>query len=231
MRPRRRLPQSSAFAFLNTELASGRAFDTHLVLDTANGNATVALVVDKHREASAVMSSFLRAGKNEMNIGIAVGDETFYSVETPCAVRLLGRFKHYRLKVGAGVGLGEVHRHGLAGAYAGNITLLLVIVGKFVDGLGAVLQTPEGLETCIGATYDFSRHDIRSDGEVETAETTGHCHAHDTCFTAYIEVMGGTGSVRSASVGTSGTGVVNFFSVVGNSGTAYIAYDFEHLIV
>ena len=104
-----------------------------------------------------------------MDVGVAVGDEAFHAIEQPGAVGLLGCLEHHTLEVGAGVGLGEVHRHGLTGAYARDEALALVVGAEFIECLGAVLKAPEVLEACIGTAYDVGGHDVGGDGEVEAS--------------------------------------------------------------
>ena len=60
---------------------AGRAsVDTHLVFDAANVNATVALVVNEHGEAAAVVGAFLGAGEHQVDVAVTVGDEALHAV-------------------------------------------------------------------------------------------------------------------------------------------------------
>ena len=169
---------------LVNEFASGRAFDTHLVFDAAHGNATVALVVDEHRQAAAVFGAFFRAGEHQVDVAVAVGDEALNAVKHPGAVLFLGGAEHHGLEVGTGVGFGEVHRHGFAFAHAGDEAGALVFVTEFVEGFGAVLEAPEVFEAGIGARHDVGGHDVGCDGEVQTTEAAGHSHTHEAGLTA-----------------------------------------------
>ena len=169
--------------FVN-EFASGRAFDAHLVFDAAHCDATVALVVDEHRQAAAVFGAFFRAGEHQVDVAVAVGDEAFHAVEHPGAVFFLSGAEHHGLEVGTGIGFSEVHRHGFAFAHAGDEASALVFATEFVESFGAVLQAPEVFETGIGARHDVGGHDVGCDGEVQTTEAAGHSHTHEAGLTA-----------------------------------------------
>ena len=84
---------------------------------------------------------FFATGEHQVDIAVTVGDEAFYTIENPCAVFFLGSFEHYALKVRTCIGLGEVHRHGLAFANAGDIFGSLLLVAELIESFGAVLQT------------------------------------------------------------------------------------------
>ncbi len=213
------------------ELACGRAFDTHFVLDATDVDAAVTLVVDKHREAAAIGGAFFGTGKHKVDVGVAVGDETLHAVEHPRAVFFLSGFEHYRLEVGTGIGLGKVHRHGLAFAYAGDETRALVVVAEFIKGFGAILKTPEVFKTGIGAAHDVGSHDIGGDGEIETTETAGHSHTHQTGLAAKVEVYLCAGGISHAAIVYGGAVMVDRLSVFGNSCAAYFAHDFEHALI
>ena len=150
-----------------------------------------------------------------MDVAVAVGDEALYAVETPCAVFVLSGFEHNGLKIGACIGLGEVHGHGLTLADTGNETCFLIFVGKFINGLGAVLKTPEVFETCICAADDIGCHYVGGNREVETTEASGHCHAHQTCFAAGVKVGDCSVGIDCAAVGTGSALMIDTFSVFG----------------
>ncbi len=60
---------------------AGRAsVDAELVLDAAHVHATVALVVDEHRKAAAVVGAFFGAGEHQVNVAVTVGDKTLHAV-------------------------------------------------------------------------------------------------------------------------------------------------------
>ncbi len=166
-----------------------------------------------------------------MDVGVAVGDESLHAVQAPCAVGLLGGLEHHALQVRAGIGLGEVHRHSLALADAGDEAGLLLFVGKLIDGLGTILQTPEILESGVGAADDVGGHDIGSDGEVETAEATGHGHAHEAGLAASLEILFGLVGIDDAVVLHAGTLMVYVLGVGGDDVAADLAYYLEHAVV
>ena len=71
------------------------------------------------------------------------------------------------LEVGACIGLGEVHTHGLAGTYAADVVLFLLLAAKLVDGLGTVLQGPQVLEASIGTAHHVGGNHVGHAREVE----------------------------------------------------------------
>ena len=136
---------------------AGRAsVDAELVLDAAHVHATVALVVDEHGKAAAVVGAFFGAGEHQVDVAVAVGDEALHTVQTPAASLLvIGGLEHHTLQVAAGIRFGEVHRHGLAGADARDVFLALLLGAKLIEGVDATLQTPDVLETGIGGRDDL----------------------------------------------------------------------------
>ena len=123
------------------------------------------------------MCAFLGTCEHEVNVGVAVGDEAFHTVEKPATVFFgICCAQHYALQVTACVGLGKVHRHGLSFAYARNETLALVFITELVKSFNAILQAPDVAEACVTGSDDFSAHRVRSNGEVQTVVTAGHCH-------------------------------------------------------
>ena len=65
---------------LVNKFASRASVNTELVFDAANIHATVALVVDEHGKAAAVMGAFFGAGEHQVNVGVAVRDEALHAV-------------------------------------------------------------------------------------------------------------------------------------------------------
>ena len=125
--------------------------DTELVLDMTHIDATVALVVDEHRQTAAILGAFLRTGQHEVDVGVTVGDEALHTIEAPCTVGILRSLQHDMLKVGAGIGFGKVHRHGLTGADAGNVLGLLLGGTELIQRVDTALQRPYILETGVGS--------------------------------------------------------------------------------
>jgi alkylation response protein AidB-like acyl-CoA dehydrogenase len=86
--------------------------DIHLVLARSEEgtHSAVSFVVNEHRQASAIMSTFFRACQHKVNVGVTVGNETFHSVQVPAFVFLtVSSFEHNRLQVGTGIGFRQVH--------------------------------------------------------------------------------------------------------------------------
>ena len=67
-----------------------------------------------------------------MYVAVAVGDKALDAIEDPGAILFFGSFEHYCLKVAACIWFGKVHRHGFAGANAGDEALFLVFAAKFI---------------------------------------------------------------------------------------------------
>ena len=75
--------------------------DTKFVLDAAYVHTAVALVVNEHGEAATIVCTFFGAGQYEVQIGVAVGDESLHTVQAPALVSLVvGSFQHDALQVG-----------------------------------------------------------------------------------------------------------------------------------
>ena len=89
---------------LEDQLAGGRTVDTEFVLDVAHRDAAALLVVDEHREATSVVCALLRAGKHQVDIRVAIGDESLHTVQTPRAVLVLCGLEHDALQIAASVG-------------------------------------------------------------------------------------------------------------------------------
>ena len=62
------------------KFASRASVDAELVLDAANINATIALVVNEHGKTTAVVGAFFGAGEHQVNVAVAVGDEALHTV-------------------------------------------------------------------------------------------------------------------------------------------------------
>ena len=151
------------------EFGGGGADDTHFVFDAAHGETTVGTVVDEIREATAVGSAFFGAGKDEVDVGVAVGDETFDTVETPAVGGLVeGCFEAYRLEVGTCIGFGEIHAASGTFVDAGEVFVFNGFGSEILDGVGAVLEHPDGGKAYIGTGYNFACHGGDSARHVET---------------------------------------------------------------
>ena len=160
------------------------------MFDTAYINTALTFVIDEHRQTTTISGSFFRTGKYQMDICVAVGDETFHTVQQPASVFFaVSCFQHHCLKVGTGIRFGEVHRHRFALAYARDETAVLVGITEFIQCFDTVLQRPDVSETCIGSGNDFSTHGVRSDREVQTTETAGHCHSVQSGFHHRVQIF------------------------------------------
>ena len=166
-----------------------------------------------------------------MNVGVSVGDETLHSVEHPGAILFLSSLEHHALKVGSRIRLCQIHRHRFAGAYSRNIARLLILVGKFIDCLSAILQTPKILETGIGTAHDICGHDIRGDREIETSETAGHCHTHQAGLAGRLKILLRPLGIDHARILHFRTVMVNILGVLSHNVAANVAHDLEHTVV
>ena len=120
---------------------------SELVLNMADIDSTLALVINEHRKATAVLCAFLATGKDKVNIGITISDESLDTVQKPAALLLAPCcLEHNALKVRTCVGLSKVHGHGLTGANTRDELLPLLLATELVKGLGATLEAPDVLE-------------------------------------------------------------------------------------
>ncbi len=174
--------------------------DAELVLDVAHGDTAVALVVDEHGEATSVVRALLRACQDEVQVRVAIGDEALHAIEPPRAVSVLCGLEHDTLQVGTGIGLGEVHRHGLALRDAGDVLLLLFLGAKLIQGVDAALQRPHVLEAGVGGSDDLRQHGEDRVGHVEAAETARHGDAPEACLARGVEVLVGLAGIEHATV-------------------------------
>ena len=81
------------------KFASGATLYTHLIFDAAHIDSTISLIVDEHRETTTILSTLFRASEHEVDIGVAIGDETLHAIEHPRAILLLRSLEHNRLEV------------------------------------------------------------------------------------------------------------------------------------
>ena len=141
---------------LINKFAGWTSMNTEFVLDTAHIDSAIAFVIDKHRQTTTITRASFRAGKNEVNVGVTIGDKAFRAIQTPAIVLfIIGCLKHHALQVTTSIGFSEIHRHGLACTNTRNILPTLFFIAKAIEGLDAVLQTPNVLEASIASRNDF----------------------------------------------------------------------------
>ena len=178
------------------------------------------------------MSSLFRACQYEVDIRVTVRDKTFHTVQIPALVFLtVGSFQHDSLKVGTGIRFGQVHRHGFTLAHTGDVAFLLIFVCEFINCFCTILQSPEVLESGITAAYDVGSHDIRSDREVQSAETAWHSHTHQTGFAAGFQIGSSTAGIGHTVIGTYRSFVINAFGIGSDDVATYFTYNFQHFVV
>ena len=139
---------------------AGRAsMDAELVLDAAHVHATVALVVDEHRKAAAVVGAFFGAGEHQVDVRVTVGDEALHAVQVPALVFFaVGGLEHHALQVGTGIGFSKVHGHSLTGTNTRNELLTLLLATELIQGVDTALQAPDVLETGISSRNHLREH-------------------------------------------------------------------------
>ena len=115
--------------------------DAEFVLDVAHVNASVALVIDEHGQSASVTCTLFRTCKDEVDVGISVGDETLHAVQSPAVFLFVeGSFEHDTLEVGSSIRLSEVHRHGLTCADTWDVLLTLFLIAELIERVDARLQ-------------------------------------------------------------------------------------------
>ena len=212
---------------------AGRAsVDAELVLDAAHVHAAVALVVDEHRKAAAVVGAFFGAGEHQVDVAVAVRDEALHAVKVPALVFFaVGGLEHHALQVGTGIGFGQVHGHRLAGAHARDKAGTLVFVAEFIQGLDAVLEGPDVLETGVRRGDHFVDGRVGGNREVQAAEAARHGHAIEAGLAGGFQVLVGLACVAHAAVFAVGAFGVHVFGVREDGVRGDVACDFEHAVV
>ena len=206
--------------------------DAQLVLNAAHVDSSVALVVDEHGEAAAVACALFTACQDEVQVGVAVGDEALHAVQAPAVVGLIvGGFQHDALQVGSGIGFGQVHGHGLSGADAGDEAAVLVFVAELIERLDAVLQRPDVAESGISHGHNLGTYGVGRDGKVQSAEATGHGHTVQSGLHHGVQVLLRAAGVFHAAVGAVGAFGVHSFGIGSDDLARDFAGDFQYLVV
>ena len=214
------------------KFASRASVNTELVFDAADVHATVTLVVDEHGKAAGVVGAFFGAGEHQVNVGVAVRDEALHAVQVPALVFFaVGGLEHHALQVGTGIGFGQVHRHRFAGAHARNETGTLVLVAEHVQGLDAVLEGPDVLETGVRRGDHFVDGCVGGNREVETAEAARHRDTVEASLAGGFQVLVGLACVTDAAVFAVGAFGVHVFGIRENGVRGNVACNFEHAVV
>jgi len=169
-----------------------------------------------------------------MDIGVAVGDETLDTVESPCSVGILSRLEHDTLQVRTSIRLRQVHRHRLALADAWNVLGLLLGSTELIECVDAALQAPHVLETRVGGRHQLREHGENGDWQVQTTEAARHGDAPQTGLAGSVKVFVGLAGVDHAAILQMRTFLINAFRVglndvlghiVGNSQDALVVLD------
>ena len=214
------------------QLAGRGTVDTELVLDVAHVDAALALVIDEHGQAAAVLGAFLAAGQDQVDVRVTVGDETLHTVQQPAALLLgIRRLEHDALQVGTGVRLGEVHGHGLAGADARDEFLALLLAAKLIEGLGAALQAPDVLEGSVGGGDDLAGHAEDDFRTVQAAVAAGHGDTPQAGMRGRLHVLLGLLRIDHAAVLQVRSLKVDVLGIRGDRVGRDVARDLEQTLV
>ena len=196
------------------QLSGRRTLDAHLVLDAAHHHAAVRAVEHEIRQAAAVVRSFLAAGKHQVQVRVAVGDEALHPVQAPATGRLVVRsLETDRLQVAAGVRFGKVHRTGRTLADTGQILVFQRVAAEFLDGVGTVGQAPDGGETHVGAGNHLGHHHNDGTRKIETIVLALQRHAVEARLDQHVEVPAGAGRIADTASFERRTLVVHRFGV------------------
>lgn len=150
-------------------------------------------------------------------MAVAVGNEALDAVQEPCPLRLVPMgLQHHGLQVAAGIGLGQVHRAGLAARYPGQILGLELLGRELVQRLGAVLQAPDVLETGVGACDHLIRHHEIDEREVQPLVLARQRQPEQAGLTQRLDIAGRARSVLHVIVHDLGTVVIDSLGVRGD---------------
>ena len=143
----------------------------------------------------------------------------------------VGGLEHHALQVGTGIGFGQVHGHRLAGAHARDKAGTLVLVAEFIQGLDAVLQGPDVLETGVCRGDHFVDGRVGGNREVEAAKAARHRDTVEASLAGGFEVFVGLGCVADAAVFAVRAFGIHVFGVREDRVCGDVARDFEHAVV
>ena len=206
--------------------------DAQLVLDTTDINAAVTLVVDEHGQTATVACACLAAGKDQMDVAVAIGDEALGAVQSPAVVLLVVRgTEHDALQVRPCIGLGEVHGHCLAGTYTGNVLLPLLLAAKAVQGLYAVLQGPYILESRIGCRNHLVGCRIYGYRYVQTIIATWHGYAVQSGLNHCLQVLVCLFGITHTAVLAMGTFGIDCLGIGRHNVFHYVGDDVQETVI
>jgi len=201
--------------------------DAELVLEAPDTHVLITLV-QEHAQPAGVRGPLLGPGKDEADLGAAVGDEAFDAVEAPCPVRLLRRLELDVLQVAAGLGFGERHRpRDLAAGESGQVVRLDLVRGEPRDGLGDVLEAEDVHQRRVGARDHLDDHQRDGDREVQTPVRARQRDAHEVGLTQKLEGGGDAGGVADLAVGEDAAGTVDVLGARGDGIRGELARDLE----
>ena len=163
--------------------------NSELVLNAAHFQFG-AFFTDEHGKTASVRGPFHGTGKHQMNLGTAVRDEPFHSVQMPFPVLILSGFETDGLEVGTGIRLGEVHRSvRFARGKPGKIFLFLFFRTEFIDRFRNILEPDQVLQRSIGTCDHFGHHRVDRGREIESAVLTRKQNAHDSGILEILQVL------------------------------------------
>ena len=217
---------------LVNKFAGRRSVNTKLVFYAAHINSALTLVVNEHGKTATVARAFLRTCKHKVNVRVAVGNETFHTVEQPAAVLFgISGTEHNALQVASCIRFSKVHGHCLACANARNVFLSLLLVSEFVKSFYAVLKTPYIFKTGISGRNNLVCKSVRSDRKIKTAVSARHGHTIHSRSNSICEIFFGTLGVTNSAVLEMRTLGINALCVGSHNVCRYITHDFKHTVV
>ena len=202
------------------------------MLNVTHVHTVVALVVDEHRQTAAISSSLLASSEHQMDVAVAVGNETLHTIQSPTVVLLVTScLEHHALQVTTSVWLSEVHGHALTCTHAWDESFALLLAAELIQCVNAALQRPDVLETGICRRNHLTEHREHHIGNVQTAITTRHGHTVKTCLARCVNVLECLAGIDHATVLQMWTFLVDALAVGLEDGLCHLAANFQQATV
>ena len=177
------------------------------------------------------MCALLRAGKHQVDIRVAIGDESLHTVQTPRAVLVLCGLEHDALQIATSVGLREVHGHRGSLADAGDVLLSLLLRSKLIERVDAALQAPNVLETRIGRRDDLGEHGEDHIGEVQATVLTRHGDTPQARLAGSVDILDRLARIDHASIDEVRTFQIDRLTVRLDDVGGHVARNVQHALI
>ena len=177
------------------------------------------------------MCALLRAGKHQVDIRVAIGDESLHTVQTPRAVLVLCGLEHDALQIATCVGLREVHRHRGSLADAGDVLLSLLLRSKLIERVDTALQAPNVLETRIGRRDDLGEHGEDHIGKVQATVLTRHGDAPQARLARSVDILDRLARIDHASIDEVRTFQIDRLTVRLDDVGGHVARNVQHALI